>query len=335
MSKVNFLGKGGPEEIIDFAETFPTFQENARVLLEVRSVSEAVQKECIAERQISICEKLLRSAIPADEELLRNCGVNLEELKERCDRARTEKTLIAIDSDMDIRILTEIDRFLLCQFKSLLLEGYKAAIITKMLAISANKGKTPSERRTKIINLKAQYSKLLTETHDVSVKEEIDGLVYGLLNSPELEDITPVGRDDSDRINVRCPCCGEMRSCKPFEEMGQLVMISAPGRIPYEGVLFCPECQAFCCGMQSNWKVTTKGRENFNQARKSMKLPKEADLFIATCRCGYALFTLPGPLVNQLSTIDPDVLRKVLSQKREQQYKEDGRIVSPNRTTFR
>lgn len=263
-----------------------------------RSVSNETERA--ADRLIDLCEELLYEGSP-DRGHLRRCGMDPEEVV----RAHASAERVVVPDEMDPRLQTEITKCWLFALRPRIGQHLQTAITVKLLAITGRSGASRAARRAET---EAALNRAETVFGQIGNKE---GLAFVADQKERLNiqaDVDVVGADDGDLVKVRCPCCGEVRTCKPSEEPTQIRGISIPGRLPYEGVMICAEggqWRHFCCGVKAKW-VPLEQSAKLDAMKAKGIVPPHAQILDARCPqpgCSGALYSFPKEFLHKLADL--------------------------------
>ncbi len=266
-------------------------QEKFQLLKQLRNTIDNVNPNSItpdledaADQIICICEELLRHSIPPNYELLRACKVDTEALLSTLDAINQDETVIVgIDSSLDDRILIQIERLILSKLKEGIRQEYKIGCMTKLAAIVSH-SENPGRKQEAEEHLKAR-ERFFVEIGDEEGKRFIQSQFQFLPSQFEDYGVETFNDEDGEHlIHIMCPCCGQSRPCKPFSDLAQIAMISIPGRIPYQGILFCMKCKSLCCGVNASWVRFTGREAELADMKHKRMLPDNAEIYSAKCR---------------------------------------------------
>lgn len=258
--------------------------------------------EDAANQLICLCEELLRCSIPPNLNLLRACKVDTEALLSKLDSIyQGEMTIIAIDSGLDDGIQIQIERLILSKLKEGICQEYKIACLTKLAAILSHSEK-PGRKQEAEDFLKVREC-FFDEIGDEEGKSFVHSQFEHLPSQFEDYDVKPFNSKDEDIVHIICPCCGQKRPCKPFSEIAQIGIISVPGRIPYQGILFCMKCNSLRCGMNASW-MRFAGREaELATLKQKGMIPENAEIYSAKCTntgCDGDLYALTADILRKI-----------------------------------
>lgn len=294
----------------------------ASLLEEIRNVgspdSVNPDYERAAGELMALCKDLLRRATPPNLVLLRACGVDTDSLLSALGAATQDhKLLLFIDTNLDDRIQIEVEKLTLSKRKAGIREIYMAGCLAKLTAILARPNVDADEKRNQAEDLLNSGMAFFAEIGD----EEGERLVHLQFSRLPPKGVELYNNNDRDIVRAVCPCCGQVRSSKPFPDVARVAVISTPGKLPYEGVLFCPKCGQLRCGVKARWVESSVPEPELARLKREGSVPNNMRMYYAKCGLGSCkgdLCTLTRTVLEQWAKAYPSKTEHVMVTRKDE-----------------